>query len=319
MLSMPYSRLSTTSYALLGLLMFAGRTDERLTGYELKQRADRTLRFYWTSPAMSQVYSELAKLDAHGLVEGRTEEGPRPATSYQITPIGQQVLRGWLADSPVSFPLLRHPVALRLLMGDLNTPEGLHELLEGYREALVRRTADLGGVRAMLGDDPHLRYPAMVADWGLAYYASEDAIVAGLQERLAGRAADAVATGSGGTHPVARLGAVALDCPDPLALARFYARLVGGEIVAEEPDWVELRGGSCTLAFQLAPDHVPPTWPDGGIPQQAHLDLVVDDMDAAEAVALEAGARPTGLPGPGGGSWRVYLDPAGHPFCFVHG
>ena len=52
-----------TAYALLGLLTFG----DELTGYELKQRADKTLRFYWVAPAMSQIYSELARLTEHGL------------------------------------------------------------------------------------------------------------------------------------------------------------------------------------------------------------------------------------------------------------
>ena len=56
--------LPMTAYALLGLLSFG----DSLTGYELKQRADRTLRFYWVSPAMSQVYSELERLHDLGLV-----------------------------------------------------------------------------------------------------------------------------------------------------------------------------------------------------------------------------------------------------------
>ena len=59
--------LPTTSYALLGLLTFG----DDLTGYELKQRADSTLRFYWVSPAMSQVYTELSRLAEHGLVRAR--------------------------------------------------------------------------------------------------------------------------------------------------------------------------------------------------------------------------------------------------------
>ena len=61
--------LSMTSYAILGLLAFDGESETKgLTGYELKQRADRTLRFYWTSPAMSQIYTELDKLLERDLV-----------------------------------------------------------------------------------------------------------------------------------------------------------------------------------------------------------------------------------------------------------
>ena len=68
------------------------------------------------------------------------------------------------------------------------------------------------------------------------------------------------------------------------------------------------------MAFQLAPDHVPPTWPDNTIPQQFHLDVDVPDLDAAEASVLAIGARPTGEPQQPG-TFRVYLDPSGHPFC----
>ncbi len=55
---------TATGYAVLGLLTFG----DELTGYELKQRADSTLRFYWVAPAMSQIYTELARLTSHGLV-----------------------------------------------------------------------------------------------------------------------------------------------------------------------------------------------------------------------------------------------------------
>ena len=66
------------------------------------------------------------------------------------------------------------------------------------------------------------------------------------------------------------------------------------------------------LAFQLAPDHQPPRWPDPAFPQQFHLDLMVDDIDEAEPRALAIGA--TKLPSEEDG-FRVYADPAGHPFC----
>lgn len=121
---------------------------------------------------------------------------------------------------------------------------------------------------------------------------------------------------------VIRLGQVVLDTRDPAALARFYAEILGGEVqAADSPDWVEVilpTGGA--LGFQLAPDHVPPTWPDRTVPQQVHLDLEVDDLDAAERLVLAAGATSTGLPAPRTeagqrDSFRVYLDPSGHPFC----
>ena len=115
---------------------------------------------------------------------------------------------------------------------------------------------------------------------------------------------------------VGRLRSVVLDCPDPQSLAAFYAALLGSRITSDSGDWVvvEGEGGGPRVAFQLAPDHQPPRWPDPQAPQQFHLDVEVDDVDVAEAEALRLGA--TRLPG-GGEDWRVYADPAGHPFCLV--
>ncbi len=82
-----------TSYALLGLLTFG----DELTGYELKQRADSTLRFYWQSPAMSQVYTELARLTAHGLLRKQREQR---GTTYALTPQGRETMERWMREGP---------------------------------------------------------------------------------------------------------------------------------------------------------------------------------------------------------------------------
>ncbi|MFJ2094930.1 VOC family protein [Streptomyces sp. NPDC087901] len=117
---------------------------------------------------------------------------------------------------------------------------------------------------------------------------------------------------------VATLGAVVLDCPDPLALAGFYAGLLGGKITAMEDGgdrWVDLTGGFGTpLAFQAAPGYVPPRWPSADGSQQLHLDLTVQDLDAAEREVLALGATVLDA-ADRERSFRVYADPAGHPFC----
>jgi DNA-binding PadR family transcriptional regulator len=178
--------LSTTSYAILGLLVFEGPTSPGMTGYEVKQRADKTLRFYWVAPAMSQIYTELARLADAGLVSaGFGGPSGRRDRRYRVTPEGLARLRTWQATSQPEFPILKHPVALRLLMGGLSSPEAMRAMLEDYRTALADRRADLLAVRESLGDRPELAYPAMVADWGLAYYDSEETIVVELAQRLA--------------------------------------------------------------------------------------------------------------------------------------
>jgi catechol 2,3-dioxygenase-like lactoylglutathione lyase family enzyme len=120
----------------------------------------------------------------------------------------------------------------------------------------------------------------------------------------------------------ARFDLVVLDCTDPPRLARFYADLLGLQVTrSDDEGWSEVRGPhGAGLAFQLAPGHVPPTWPDATVPQQIHLDIDVADLDAAQELALALGATATGQPPAGtraatSDSFRVFRDPAGHPFC----
>ena len=117
---------------------------------------------------------------------------------------------------------------------------------------------------------------------------------------------------------IGTLGAVVLDCPDPKSLAAFYAELVGGTVDAEDDSWVDLnRDGGQRLSFQLAPDHRAPVWPDPQRPQQFHLDIAVDraTFEAAEKRVLDLGATLLEGDNDGARNWRVYADPAGHPFC----
>lgn len=116
---------------------------------------------------------------------------------------------------------------------------------------------------------------------------------------------------------IARFSLVAIDTPDPRGLGRFYADITGWQVDPESrDDWVQLvSDGGATIAFQLAPDHVPPRWPDDQHPQQLHLDFDVEDLDAGEAAVLAVGARKTEVQP--GSTFRVYLDPSGHPFCLV--
>ncbi|MFD1663607.1 VOC family protein [Streptomyces caeni] len=113
---------------------------------------------------------------------------------------------------------------------------------------------------------------------------------------------------------LAKLGAVVLDCPDPRALAGFYAELLGGTVEGDG-DWADLKvPGGGSLSFQAAPGYAPPKWPAPDASQQLHLDLAVSDLEAAEEGVLALGARPLDTEDRSR-TWRVYADPAGHPFC----
>ncbi len=122
---------------------------------------------------------------------------------------------------------------------------------------------------------------------------------------------------------------IVIDCPDAEELAQFYARLLDWPIEeGSEPDWVTLSppgggvsaqhpDGRPSLAFQRIEDFQTPTWPGGAHPQQFHLDLSVADIEAAEPEVLALGARVHEHQPARDGGFRVYLDPAGHPFCLV--
>ncbi|NEK59880.1 VOC family protein [Geodermatophilus sabuli] len=117
--------------------------------------------------------------------------------------------------------------------------------------------------------------------------------------------------------PTFSLTAAVLDTPDPRGLARFYQRLLGWELGEDDPEWATLLpgGGGTGLSFQREEDHVPPVWParPGDPRMQLHLDIEVDDLTAAVADAVAAGARVAGFQPQE--HVRVCLDPAGHPFC----
>lgn len=117
---------------------------------------------------------------------------------------------------------------------------------------------------------------------------------------------------------VGRLQSVIVDCPDAKSLAEFYRDLLGWKIDYagyEEGDGFASMtdGGPIKLCVQEVANYQRPQWPDQSQPQQFHLDVEVDDLEAAEQAATALGAaRAEVQPGKG---YRVYLDPAGHPFC----
>ena len=113
----------------------------------------------------------------------------------------------------------------------------------------------------------------------------------------------------------------AVDCAHPASLARFYAELTGWEIgeledSEDKVEWVDLfHDGVRMMAFQKVANYIPPTWPEGPVPQQLHFDFHVKDLDVGESKILAIGATKHAVQP--GTNFRVYLDPEGHPFCLV--
>jgi hypothetical protein len=122
---------------------------------------------------------------------------------------------------------------------------------------------------------------------------------------------------------IGTLQCVVLDCPKPAELAEFYRALAGGEVNRRDrrwllgDDWATLHlETGLVLCFQGVDGYRPPAWPDPERSQQFHLDIGVSDLDAAEREVLAAGGTLLDA-GDGRRSWRIYADPAGHPFCLV--
>ena len=115
-----------------------------------------------------------------------------------------------------------------------------------------------------------------------------------------------------GVGPNMGLFAVTIDAPDASALAAFYGALLGMEVTYDGPEGALITGDDGrSVMFQQISDYNAPQWPDPAHPQQAHLDILVDDLEAMQARAVELGA--TVLKG-GGVQHRTLADPAGHPF-----
>ena len=118
---------------------------------------------------------------------------------------------------------------------------------------------------------------------------------------------------------IAQFPGFVIDCPDARVLADFYGALLDWEAKGDA-EWAEIRpaDGSGCISFQQVAEFTAPQWPGQDVPQQMHVDVMVDDLDAAEQPTADLGAtkhdhqpKPT--------SFRVFLDPAGHPFCLCAG
>ncbi|MPZ26387.1 MAG: VOC family protein [Micromonosporaceae bacterium] len=125
---------------------------------------------------------------------------------------------------------------------------------------------------------------------------------------------------------IGQLANLVLETRDPQALAQFYSELLGKPIARVDRDWVDVgEPQEMLLSFQLAPEYEPPRWPDPASSMQFHLDIWVQDIAEAEAKVLALGATrlpwssddevAQGLRPAGANGFRVYADPAGHPFC----
>jgi PadR family transcriptional regulator, regulatory protein AphA len=153
--------LSSTAYVILGLLR-----DQPRTGYEIKAAVDRSTRFFWAA-SYGQIYPELKRLAAHGLVRGTARsQGRRSRTVYSLTARGRQELIRWL-EEPAEVLELRDEGLLKLFFADALPPEATVEALAAKRDrhaANVERLREIEREAAAEKDD----FECMVLRYGIA-------------------------------------------------------------------------------------------------------------------------------------------------------
>lgn len=158
-------KIPATAWAVLGILSF-GR---ELTGYDVKNWSDAILHFFYWSPATSQIYTELRRLEDLGLVKSRAvaRDEVRDKTVYAITPLGTEALRGWQATVDAEAPVLKHGVLLRIWLGHLAEPSRLREQIADHRARLFEELTAAQESQEQADAQPDWAYPALVASWAV--------------------------------------------------------------------------------------------------------------------------------------------------------
>ena len=162
--------LPATSYAVLGLLSFG-----EMSGYDVKQFADGSIRYFFWSPASSQIYSELRRLASLGYVRERevAQERRPDKRLYRITRSGELALQAWLEDSKVVPDVHKSLVLLKLFFGQHTSPGVLIEQLEERRRQTVANLAEFEEIEQRLADKEHGFYPYMTVKAGIAHAHAE--------------------------------------------------------------------------------------------------------------------------------------------------
>jgi len=160
---MPMARLSTSSYAILGLLSFA-----RMSGYDLAAVAQRSVTQVWPI-SKTQIYTELRRLSAQGLIEGREAErsGGPAKTLFDLTDAGERELDAWLAGDTTYGMRVRAPAVLKLLLGHRAGPSQTRAELGRFRDRVSERLQELERLTSVLDRHPDAFYAWATAQFGV--------------------------------------------------------------------------------------------------------------------------------------------------------
>jgi len=162
--------LPNTGYAVLGILSFR----QSLSGYEIRKRAE-SLRFFYWSPAQSQIYAELRRLAKLEYVASQEvkQEGKPDKRLYTINEQGLAEFERWLAEEPLEPTVMKHSLLLKLFFGHMTEPERLVQMLEHFIKETEQNLGQLGVVQEYTENDERSSYPALVAEWSYNYHKAE--------------------------------------------------------------------------------------------------------------------------------------------------
>lgn len=190
--------LSATGWALLGMLSY----EKELSGYDIRKWIHWSMRFFYGSPAFSQIYAELKKLEALGLLTSRVDGGgPRNRRLYKITESGLIVVARWAREAPVEPPSLKHPAILRITLGHLSDPAGLKAMLREHLAYVDEMQRDAEKEVRWADADPAWAYAKIALNWSERYYRAERELTLQLIEDLEDAEARFPAVGDGGKVP----------------------------------------------------------------------------------------------------------------------
>ncbi|MGV0746951.1 PadR family transcriptional regulator [Mycolicibacter minnesotensis] len=146
---------------------------DELSGYDIKKWFNWTVRFFYSSPAYSQIYSELKRLEQQGLVTSRVDAGVRSRRMYRITDQGMAAVTRWANDEPVEPPTLKHNPVLRVIFGHLMNPGRLREVLTAHVAHVEEMHRAAAAEARWAGDEPAWAYARLALQWSEDYYAAE--------------------------------------------------------------------------------------------------------------------------------------------------
>ncbi len=141
-----------------------------MSGYDLKQLADRSIALFYASPARSQVYSELRRLAQAGYATERdVAQTDRPDKRlYSITKSGEEALRNWLENTPTAADVIKSNLLLKVFFGSRMDRSALIDDVRRYRQEALNFAARLREIREDCGGEPGTLFTYLTTGLGIA-------------------------------------------------------------------------------------------------------------------------------------------------------